>query len=167
MDTPYTLTNLWEADSAALRQDVVRFWTAENALRPDTNVVERAAQVLLVARDDRGAIVGVCTAYNAVHPRIEHRMFHFRAYVAGPARRQNLARELTLAARKYLESYNQRLPEDQKALGVIMEVEAAVLQTSPVTRQARWAATQMSFIGRTPSGAHLRVYYFEDAPLRF
>jgi hypothetical protein len=32
---------------------------------------------------------------------------------------------------------------------------------------SRWKDTQMSFIGRMPNGAHLRVWYFEDAPLSF
>lgn len=167
MDSPYRLTNLWEAGSNELRQAVIQFWIAEGALRPDTDVAERAAQILWVARDEREAIVGVCTAYNAVHPRIEHRMFHFRAYVSPQARRQNLARTLTLAAQEFLETYNQRLPPAERALGVLMEVEAEVLKSSPITRQARWAATQMNFIGRTPTGAHLRVFYFEDAPLSF
>ncbi|MGQ0699255.1 MAG: hypothetical protein ACT4PZ_13540 [Panacagrimonas sp.] len=167
METQYELTNLWEAPSEALRQDVIRFWVAERALPLEVDIAARAAQVLLLARDQTGAIAGVCTAYNAVHPRIEHLMFHFRAFIAPQARRQNLARTLTLAAQKYLETHNQRLPPQEKALGLIMEVEATVLKTSPVTRQACWPSTQMQFIGRTPGGAHLRVWYFEDAPLNF
>lgn len=167
MDERYQLVNVWESRSDALREEVVGFWAAEKALPAGTDARERATQVLFAARDGQGPIVGVCTVYNAVHPRIEHRMFHFRAYVAVRARRQSLARDFVLAAQPYLERYNQSLPANERALGLIMEVEAAGLKTSPLTRQARWNTTQMNFIGRTPTGAHLRVWYFEDAPLSF
>lgn len=167
MKSPYRIVNLWESGSETVREQVIRFWIAEKALPSGIDARERAAQILLVASDESGAVAGVCTVYNAVHPRLEHRMFHFRAFVAARARRHRLALEFVLAAQAYLERHNQSLPRDQRALGLIMEVEAAVLKSGPLAGQARWTETQMNFIGRTPSGAHLRVWYFEDAPLNF
>ncbi len=162
---------LWDlADPALLAREraaVLQFWAHERALPPDADAAARVREVLYVARDGAGRIAGVCTVYKAVHPRLEHAMFHLRAFVAPGARRQRLAFRLALAAREHLEAFNARLPEAERALGVLMEVEAEALKHSPLTRQARWPQTQFSFMGRTASGAHLRVYYFVDAPLRF
>jgi hypothetical protein len=74
---------------------------------------------------------------------------------------------MTEAAKTWLERHNAQLPKNEKALGIIAAVEAPAFQaTTPFSRRAVMD-TGFIFIGRTPDGAHLRVYFFKDAVLNF
>jgi GNAT superfamily N-acetyltransferase len=165
--TPMQLIYAWDEGSDELRRDVIAFWREHRALPPTADPQERVAQVLIVAKNPEGRIAGVCTAYNAVHPRLEHRLFHFRAFIDPTARNRRLGTDLMIEGKIYLERYNERLPEAEKAIGIIIDVEADVLKVSRDARRPIWPYSGMIFLGRTPQGHHLRVHYFKDAVMNF
>jgi GNAT superfamily N-acetyltransferase len=151
----------------ALRREAIAFWQRHGALPVGVDPAERAAQLVAAAKDAAGEIAGVSTAFKAVHPRLEQLMFHLRVFVAPSARRQHLSVDLTNASLRHLEQLNAALPEHERALGAIAEMQTEHYKTGgTMARKAVWP-TGFTFIGRTPAGDHLRVVYFQGAELRF
>ena len=141
-------------------EDVVAFWTREGALAaPEAR--RRVAEILLVASDGAGRPVGVCTT---VLRRIDQRgaeVWSTRVFVGAAHRRSRVALGLGLAARDTL-ARRFASGEDRRAIGVVFEVESEILKR--FFPEAVWPRTGFAFIGETPAGSHVRVFYFPGAP---
>jgi hypothetical protein len=139
--------------------DIVEMWTSEGVLAPE-EAQRRAAEVVLVATDRDQEVAGVCTAYLQRSAQLRAEMWYFRAFVATAHRQSNLAVTLALRGRDHLvRRYTSG--EDTRGLGIIFEVENRGLQRA--FPEARWMPTDFTFIGESPTGAHVRVHYFPGA----
>ena len=58
----YQLARVWPEPSDEIREDVVRFWLALGGLTDLAVAEARSRQLLVVARDSLGHVVGVSTA---------------------------------------------------------------------------------------------------------
>ena len=83
-----------------------------------------------------------------------------RAFV--PARYQDagIAEEIVVRIRDY---FNEQFVKGQqsKNIGLMMEVVDPAHQQK--YNDAIWGKSGMVFVGKSPSGAHQRVFYFTDA----
>jgi hypothetical protein len=140
------------------REQVFEMWRRGGVLSPEA-MPKRFAEVLLVARDPDGTLVGVCTVVQRPVPRLlDNHFHHFRCFVASGARRQGAARAMLLETRRYLTKEWKRFPHCK---GVLLVVENEYLKT--MASQAVWPIVGFTFVGVTPSGHHLRVHYFPGA----
>lgn len=95
-------------------------------------------------------------------PRLGNHFYNYRTFIAPELRRSYVAKELLLQSRIFLEQYDKQQSED-KCLGILLEVEAEMLKYGGITvKRAVWKDTGFVYIGQARTGAHLRVYYFED-----
>lgn len=140
------------------QQDVLDLWQ-RNRVVPAEEAARRVREVLLVATDAGGALVGVCTAYLKHNARLHMDLWHFRTFVDPAHRTADLARVMARISREQLQ---ERFVsgEDTRGAGVLYEVEAQVLKDND---RAVWRATQTVFLGVNELGAHLRVFYFPGA----
>lgn len=92
------------------------------------------AEVELVALAPDGGLAGVSTAYFSYNERLRSQMWHVRVFVAGV---------------------------DTRGPGIVLEVESLVLERR--FPWAVWPITEFVFIGKTPSGAYVRVFWFPGA----
>lgn len=156
----YTIDTVWETQTEELKEEIVDFWLRERALVGREQAQQRVSQVVLVARDGFGEIVGVCTAYPRQNPQLRHVLYHYRTFVAAEHRKEMIGFRLIVAARDY---FNGRFLQghDPHIIGMIIEIENPGIRNK-FTR-AIWAQTGFVFIGYNHRGEHVRVFYFDDA----
>lgn len=158
----YALELVWEEKSEALRREIVAFWLEHGALPSQQAAEARASQVACVVRDASGALCGVSTVYQQVHPRFGVAFHYFRCFVAAEHRRANLASNLVIAVARYFEE-RFKAGHDPEVLGVFMEVQNAFVQKN--MNQAVWPIVPFVFVGRNQRGDQERVFFFEGAQL--
>ena len=156
-----TVTQVWKQVSPELEAEIVKFWTESKAIGPYKDPGKRAKQVVCIARDDSGAIVGVSTAHPRIVPRLRQPMYYYRNFIAEGARGQQLAPEFLEQSKQALQKYNLGLSKPL-CLGMIIELENKGLAAH--RNEAQWKEG-FTFIGYSPKGLTLRVWYFEGVKL--
>jgi Acetyltransferase (GNAT) family len=151
--------NLFTEQHVVTAADVVALWGREGGLSV-AEAQRRVAELLLVATERDGELVGVCTVYLRHNIQLRTPMWHLRVFVAAAHRRSELATSLALAARDHL-SRRFAGGQDRRAIGLISEVQSEVLKR--YRRQAVWPSTGFVFIGENARGDHVRVHYFPGA----
>ena len=165
--TGYRLQTVWPAPTVAVRDEVVNFWLAEGAL-PDRLLAEaRAPELLVVAQTPKGQVAGVSTAVRTFVPQLGFECFFYRTFV-GQAHRTRGLRSTELVHKIGLHSFqclNERFRQgyDPGVLGLYAEIENTSLMR--VRNELVWQDSGMNavYIGRTPDGRHIRVWYFDGA----
>ena len=156
-----TVSQVWKKVTPELEAELVRFWTSNNAIGAEKDAAARAKQVVCIARDDGGALVGVSTAHPRIVPRLRQPMYYYRNFIAEGVRGQKLGREFLEQSKQALESYNLGLSKPL-CLGIIIELENKRLAAEH--NEAQWKEG-FTFIGYSPKGLTLRVWYFEGVKL--
>ena len=158
LEDRYRLELLAETD-AATHDDVLGLWERE-AVLPPAEAGRRVHEVLLVATEEKGGVVGVSSAYLSRNPQLRMSLWNYRAYVAEAHRSSNLAVRLAVEGRELLEKRFVS-GEDARALGIVYEVENEGLKT--YFNRALWLPAGVTFIGENERGDHVRVRYFAGA----
>lgn len=163
----YQLISAWPEPPDEVRDEVIRFWLATGALPDLATAQERSRQLLVVARDTRGQVVGVSTAVRVLVHQLGCECFYYRTFVAPAARNRGL-RSTQLVWQILHESYrllNERFLHgfDRDVPGLYAEMENPSVMRR--RNEAVWEDNGMNFvfIGRTEGGYHMRVWYFSEA----
>lgn len=163
IELQYKIENVWKEKPESLKDEIKAFWQHWKALPANVDVNQRVDQVLLAVRNEAGEIVGIGSTYLMLAPGLGQLFYHYRTFVAPEMRRTYVAKEMLLAAQKYIENYNSSHLEDG-ALGMMLEVENDALKYGGITvKRAVWQETGFVYIGMNSVGAHRRVYYFPGA----
>lgn len=152
---------VWKQITPELETELVRFWLDNKAIVDEKRAAERAQQVACLVRSEKGDIVGVSTAHARIVPRLRQPMYYYRNFIAEDYRGRQLARPFLQKTKDVLQDYNLALPKPL-CLGIIIELENNSL--AAYGSQAQWNEGP-TFIGYSPKGLHLRVWYFEGARL--
>ena len=159
----YEYQNVWKHITPELAEEITAFWIAEKALPKSAKPDARAQQVVVVMRDDGGAIAAVSSALPRVVPRLRQVLYYYRTFCGAAHRGNKTSTPMMQATQKALLEYNLGLPKPE-AIGVIIEIENAMIAGHYT--EAFWPQTGFSFIGYSPRGLQLRVSYFEGATLQ-
>jgi hypothetical protein len=145
-------------DDAVGEQEVLDLWEREGVLRPE-RAEARLHELLFVATHEDDGLVAVSSAYLQRNEQLGMSLWHLRVFVAAAHRKSNLAATLAVRGRERLE---QRFTsgEDRRGAGMISQVENEGLRR---LNRAVWRQTRFAFIGETPEGDHVRVWYFPGA----
>lgn len=160
-DVDYRLESVWNDHTPDLIDEIIAFWTTENALPPDENAQDRAKQAVVLARDGDGRIVGTSTAHLRIVPRLALPMFYYRMYSSPDHRGQRAGYAMLEKTQAVLEAYT-RTHANQRALGIVLEVENKTY--SGRYPQAAWPMN-FNFIGYSPRKLPIYAYYFAGAEL--
>jgi len=156
-----TVSQVWKKVTPELEAELVQFWTSHNAIGDEKDAAKRAKQVVCVARDEAGKLVGASTAHPRIVPRLRQPMYYYRNFIAESARGQQLAPEFLEQSKQALQAYNLGLSKPL-CLGIIIELENKGLAAH--RNEAQWKEG-FTFIGYSPKGLTLRVWYFEGVKL--
>ena len=154
---------VWKQVTPELAAELVEFWRENKAIGNEAAAAARAMQAVCIARDEQGALCGVCTAVIKVLPRLRQPMYYFRQYFAKRMRGRNHIQSFHLRAKGILEDFNAALDKPE-SLGILLELENTKLAN--VYNHAYEPAFDSTFIGYSPQGLVLRVSYFKDAVLQ-
>ena len=152
---------VWKKITPELETELVKFWTVNKAIGEEKDAAKRAKQVVCIARDDKGEIVGASTAHPRIVPRLRQPMYYYRNFIAEGARGQQLAPEFLEQSKQALQEYNLGLSKPL-CLGIIIELENKSLAAH--RNEAQWKEG-FTFIGYSPKGLTLRVWYFDGVKL--
>jgi hypothetical protein len=154
---------VWKQVTPELAAELIEFWRENKAIGNEAAAAARAMQAVCIARDEQGALCGVCTAVIKVLPRLRQPMYYFRQYFAKRMRGRNHIQSFHLRAKGILEDFNTALDKPE-SLGILLELENTKLAN--VYNRAYEPAFDSTFIGYSPQGLVLRVSYFKDAVLQ-
>ena len=155
------VSKVWKQITPELEAELVAFWTKNKAIGEEADAAKRAKQVICIARDDSGELVGASTAHPRIVPRLRQPMYYYRNFIAEGARGQQLAPEFLEQSKQALQEYNLGLSKPL-CLGMIIELENKGLAQH--RNEAQWKEG-FTFIGYSPKGLTLRVWYFEGVRL--
>ena len=154
---------VWKQVTPELAAELIQFWRENKAIGNEAAAAARAMQAVCIARDEQGALCGVCTAVIKVLPRLRQPMYYFRQYFAKRMRGRNHIQSFHMRAKGILEDFNAALDKPE-SLGILLELENTKLAN--VYNRAYEPAFDSTFIGYSPQGLVLRVSYFKDAVLQ-
>lgn len=137
-------------------------WLRSMPKIPEDRINERLKQLVLVVRNNE-EVVGVSTAQKIFVPNLRHHLYNFRCFIDPDYRVPGLTSTLLVKTRDFLEQiYNKDEPSEQ-AIGIIAMAEDERIKK--YRNEAVWPASGMVYIGDTPKGYPIRVYYFRKAVL--
>lgn len=154
--------NLWKKKDPAGQEKVKLLWKKHFPETPDAVLSERVKQVVFVIRTSDGKVVGISTAYKSYIMHLKHNFYAFRCFIDPEYRVPGLTSTLLVKTRDFLEEiYQTDGTENEHCIGVITLVENDRIMKH--RNEAVWPASQMVYIGNSPKGYHIRVYYFKKA----
>lgn len=154
--------NLWKKNDPAIHVKTRQLWKKNFPAMPDQMVEERIHQVVFAITTADGTFVGISTAYKAYLDHLKHSYYAFRCFIEPEYRVPGLTTKLLVKTRDWLEEIHQEDGSGQdRCIGVIVLVENERIMK--VRNEAIWRGSGMVYIGNTPAGKHIRVYYFKKA----
>lgn len=158
---------VWPDPSGALQREVADIWLSDGVIRDPASAQARAGQLLVVARNDSGAIVGASTVIPIHIEQLGFRCFFYRAYVRPDYR--NPDAQSTGVVWQVLRASHQHLNErfrsghDPDVLGLYLEIENPNIAKNRSELMWREDGMSVVYIGRTPEGHPARAWYFDQA----
>src|SRR5690606_38028345 len=156
---PVSFDERWQRDVTDISNDILK-QSHRYGGPAGTNADERLRQIVYTERNAEGQVVGVSTDYKAFVKHLTHRFLAIRLLLADAYRVPGLTSKLLVMTRDFLESIHSQDTADP-AIGIITLVENPRLKQ--YRNEAVWPASGMVYIGKSPKGHHLRVYYFRGA----
>ena len=154
--------NLWKKNDEAIHSKTKELWKKNFPAMPEQTVEERIHQVVFAITTTDGKFVGISTAYKAYLDQLKHNYYAFRCFIEPGYRVPGLTTKLIVKTRDWLEEiYHEDGDEQDRCIGMITLVENE--RILKVRNEAIWRGSGMVYIGNTPSGKHLRAYYFKKA----
>ena len=156
-----TITD-WQRLDAATGDAIRAFWLREQANVAGDEATRRLAEVVAHVVDEQGRLAAVATATPKVLPRLGQPLYYYRCFVGKAWRASKLVRPLLRHAQKILEAYARK--HDYPCIGILLELENEGF--ADTLRWAHWPGVGFSYIGISPRGLDLRVWYFRGARLK-
>jgi hypothetical protein len=158
----YQTVTDWQRLDAATGEAIRAFWVREHANVEGAEATRRLLEVVAHTVDENGAVAAVATATPKVLPRLGQPLYYYRCFVGKAWRTERLLRPLMRHTQKVLEAYARE--NDYPCIGMLLELENQGF--SDTLRRAHWTGVGFSFIGVSPRGLDLRVWYFRGARLK-
>ncbi len=154
--------NLWKKDETEWLSKIQQLWKRNFPMMPEHILSQRVHEVAFAVTTANGEVVAVSTAYKTYIEQLKHHLYGFRCFVDPAYRVPGLTTKILVKTRDWLEEiYLNDGPESDRCIGVITMVENERLMKH--RNEAIWRGSGMVYIGNTPQGKHLRVYYFKKA----
>lgn len=158
----YRIVTDWQQLEPATGDAIREFWLREQANVQGEEAMRRLAQVVAHIVDEHGAMVAVATVAPKILPRLGQPMYYYRCFVGKAWRSSKLVRPLLRHTQKVLEKFARG--RDYPCIGILLELENEGF--ADTLRWAHWPGVDFSYIGVSPRGLDLRVWYFRGAKLK-
>jgi hypothetical protein len=154
--------NLWHKKDSPLHSGVKLLWKKNFPSLTEAQMTNRLQQVVFVLRTLDGEVVGISTSYNTYIEQLKNRLYAFRCFIDLAYRIPGLTSTLLVKTRDWLEEIHMTDgKEEERCIGIITLVENDRIMK--FRNEAIWPASKMVYIGNSPKGFPIRVYYFKKA----
>lgn len=158
----YRYVTDWMQLDPAVGETIRAFWLREQANVEGERATQRLNEVVAHVLDERGELAAVSTATSKILPRLGQPLYYYRCFVGKAWRSSKLVRPLLRYTQKVLEDYARK--NNYPCIGVLLELENEGF--ADTLRWAHWPGIDFSYIGVSPRGLELRVWYFRGAKLK-
>jgi hypothetical protein len=158
----YRIVTDWQQLDPGTGESIRAFWLREQANVAGDEATRRLDQVVAHIVDAHGELAAVATVTPKILPRLGQPMYYYRCFVGAAWRSSKLVRPLLRHAQRVLGEYARK--NDYPCIGLLLELENAGF--ADTLRWAHWPGVDFSFIGVSPRGLELRVWYFRGALLK-
>lgn len=157
---PYSLTfdNVWKRGDADIEAEIIALWKNNQLLPAGSDPVKRAKQVVYTIRNAENRIVGVTTAFPEYAKLLRNHVFMFRCFIEKDYRVPGLLTKITVMTRDFLNELSRTF--QPPCIGMMSIVENTRINEH---RLPVYKGGEMIFIGYTPNGRQMRIYYFDGA----
>jgi len=159
----FEIIPVWKKVDAALKQELLDFWSRNKALREGDQADMRADQAVCIGRDQEGQVCAVATAVLRVSPRLRQPTYYYRQFFDPSQRGQHQTVPFVKRACEVLQEWNAAQAEPE-AIGVLAELQNPKLKSRYSTAVIPEAG--FIFVGYSPRNFPLFVSYFEGAVLK-
>lgn len=154
--------NLWRKEATPFHEEVKLMWKKHFSSLKEDLVQARLNQVVFALRTADGKVVGVSTVHKAYIGQLKNHLYSFRCFIDPDHRIPGLMSTLVVKTRDWLEEIHQSDGDEKdRCIGMISLVENERIMK--FRNEAIWRASKMVYIGNSPKGFHIRVYYFKKA----
>lgn len=154
--------NLWQKNESAFHASVKQLWKKHFPSLTEEQLDKRLKEVVFAIRNAQGEVLGVSTAYKSYIKQLKNNLFAFRCFIDPAFRVPGLTSTLLVKTRDFLEEIRSEEGEEKdRCIGIITLVENERIMK--FRNEAIWPASKMVYIGNSPKGYHIRVYYFKKA----
>jgi hypothetical protein len=153
--------NVWEKNDPEISAQVVDIWKNIGRVE-DAKIEDRLKQIVYVAKNEHGKVIGVSTALKAYIQQLRNNFYIFRCLIVPDNSIPGMDTKLTVLTRDFLESIHHK-SEGDKAIGVLALIENLKLRER---NRAIWHGSGFVYIGNSKEGNHIRVYYFKGARIQ-
>ncbi len=141
------------------REQILRLWTERAGLQ-EIEANRRVQELVLVARERSGKIIGLATAYKGRLDQIHNWVYFYRCFIDPEFRAPALDTQMLYQTKVKLEEKN-KVDTESKCVGIALIVHNEIIKRH--WNQAVWQGADMMFIGCTAEGNHIRIGYFKNA----
>jgi len=154
--------NLWQKSETHVHQKIEQLWKKNFPSLSEEQISKRLQQVIFAVQTTEGEVVGVSTCFRAYVQQLKNYLYAFRFFIAPAYRIPGLMEVLLVKTRDFMEEISQTdEPADKRCIGLITLVENARIMKQ--RKEAIFPASKMVYIGNSPKGYQIRVYYFKKA----
>jgi hypothetical protein len=158
----YQIITDWRRLDTATGEAIRAFWLREQANVAGNEATRRLTEVVAHVVDEQGRLAAVATATPKVLPRLGQPLYYYRCFVGKSWRASKLVRPLLRHTQMVLEAFARA--HDYPCIGILLELENEGF--ADTLRWAHWSGVGFSYIGVSPRGLDLRVWYFRGARLK-
>lgn len=158
---PVHFERLWQAEESTYHLSLKKLWRKHFPKLSADDLDKRARQAVWVIVTPEGTVVGVSTCYKAYIDQLKNDLYVFRCFIDPAFRIPGLPSTLLVRTRDLLEEDFISGKDTSGCIGLITLVENE--QIMKTRNEAVWPASKMIFMGNSPKGYPLRVYYFRKA----
>ncbi|MGH8213430.1 MAG: hypothetical protein ACREPP_09410 [Rhodanobacteraceae bacterium] len=158
----YRYVSDWMQLDPAMGEAIRAFWLREQANVEGERATQRLNEVVAHVLDANGELAGVSTATPQILPRLGQPLYYYRCFLGKKWRSSKLVRPLLRYTQNVLEGYARA--NGYPCIGVLLELENEGF--ADTLRWAHWPGIDFSYIGVSPRGLELRVWYFRGAKLK-
>jgi hypothetical protein len=158
----YRYVTDWMRLDPAMGEAIRAFWLREQANVAGERATQRLNEVVAHVLDANGELTAVSTATAQILPRLGQPLYYYRCFVGRQWRSSKLVRPLLRYTQKILEDYARA--NAYPCIGVLLELENEGF--AETLRWAHWPGIGFSYIGVSPRGLELRLWYFRGAKLK-
>lgn len=158
---PVHFERLWQTPESACHRSLKELWRKHFPALSADDIDKRAQQAAWAVVTPENTVVGVSTCYKAHIDQLRSELYVFRCFVDPEFRIPGLPSMLLVKTRDLLEEDFTTGRDKSGCIGLITLVENERIMK--VRNEAVWPASKMVYIGNSPKGFPLRVYYFSKA----
>src|SRR5690349_3228686 len=144
----FSFQTISTAVSSETAAEVMKIWT-EFAGLDQVESQRRLAELVMVAKENTGKVIGVSTAVKTYVQQLQNYVYVYRCFILPEFRAPALDTQMIVQSKKHLHQIS-KSEKEKKCVGIMVVVQNETLKKN--WRQAVWRGADMMYMGDPTKG---------------